>query len=219
MCGRFSLGTIAETIQKIYGDELNLSLTPRYNISPGQQILAIKSDGHTPSVETMLWGLIPSWANDRSIGYKMINARGETVADKPSFRSAFQSRRCLIPADGFYEWVKQGKGKQPYYFCQVDKAPFSFAGIWESWTDDETGEHIDSCSIITTAANKLVEPVHHRMPVIIQPESYDAWLHGSSSNQRQLIEPYEWPSFKVYPVSTYVNNARNEGPECIEPLL
>lgn len=168
MCRRFSLGSTKESIQKLYGTQNDLPLMPRHNTSPGQQIHAIKLTDGKRTADNLTWGLIPAWAKDKSVGYKMINARGETVAEKPSFRSAYRSRRCLIPADGFYEWKTEGKNRQPYYFHRNDRELFSFAGIWEVWNDMDSGESIESCSIITTAANSLVAAVHHRMPVLIK---------------------------------------------------
>ncbi len=216
MCGRFSLGSSSEAVQKIYGAPCDLPLTPRYNIAPGQQILAIKLNNDKRLAAKLHWGLIPAWARDRSIGAKLINARGETLAEKPSFRSAYKSRRCLIPADGFYEWKTAGKTKQPYYFQRVDQQLFSFAGIWETWADKETQEVVASCAIITTAANSLASAVHPRMPVVIAENDFQEWLQGDSRHLQRLLEPVEWPDFKVFPVTTFVNNARNEGARCVE---
>jgi putative SOS response-associated peptidase YedK len=146
----------------------------------------------------------------------MINARGETITEKPSFRSAFKERRCLIPANGFYEWKKEGKSKQPYYFQQIDQQPFSFGGIWEEWSDQAAGETIVSCSIITSDSNSLVAPIHNRMPVIIPQQQYDEWLKGDSQEQHHLLKKYEWPQFESFPVSSYVSNSNHEGEKCLE---
>jgi putative SOS response-associated peptidase YedK len=218
MSGRFSLTSISSAIQNLYGEQLGLPFEPRYNISPGQQILVVKSDGCTPAIEPMHWGLIPHWSKDRTSSYKMINARGETITEKPSFRSAYRERRCLIPANNYFEWKREGRTKQPYTFQQIDREPFSFGGIWETWVDESTGVAIKSCSIITTETNSLVAPIHNRMPVIIQPQHYAEWLHGNSRKQLHLLQPYEWPFFECFAVSSYVNNASHEGPECIEPV-
>lgn len=150
-----------------------------------------------------------------SIGYKLVNARAETVAEKPSFKSAYHSRRCLIPADGFYEWKKYGKAKQPYYIRKVNRELFCFAGLWEAWTSKDTGEVIESCTIITTEANSLLKPIHHRMPAVIASCDHLSWLSGDVS---ELLLPYEWNDFVTIQVSTHVNNVRNDDPECVAEL-
>ena len=165
------------------------------------------------------WGLIPSWAKDPKIGAKMINARAETLSEKPSFRAAFKRRRCLMLADGFYEWKKLAKGKQPMHFSLQDHQPFGCAGLWEHWQSAE-GSEIESCTVITTAANDLMRPVHDRMPVILAPQDYDAWLDPQSSGDRlqNLLRPYAAAEMAAYPVSTQVNNPQHETPDCIAPL-
>lgn len=214
MCGRFSLTLPTESISESLGSSINVAFAPSYNIAPGQQIIAVRqSDGDQPEATSFHWGLIPSWAKDPSVGYKMINARSETVAEKPSFRSAYQSRRCLIPANGFYEWKRQGKQKQAYYFNRTDNQIFFFAGIWERWAETDEGRVVESCTIITTGANDLLAPIHHRMPVIINREQYSEWLSGSLD--KSLMAPKAWPDFGCYPVTTYVNSARNQGAACI----
>ena len=162
------------------------------------------------------WGLIPHWAKDASIGNRMINARAETVAEKPSFKSALKSRRCLIPADGFYEWSKEGNHKQPYHIRRSDRDLFCFAGLWEHWTDKESGEEIESCTIITTEANELLKPIHDRMPVVIPSEAYGQWINNQSINR--LLLPCEWSDFEIVQVSTFVNNANHDGPKCVEQM-
>ncbi len=214
MCGRFSLGSTTEAISSFFkGLTIPLPLVPRYNIAPSQEVLAIRSE-YEPVM--LRWGLIPRWAKDFSIGYKMINARAETVAEKPSFKSAYHSRRCLIPADGFYEWKKEGAHKQPYHIRKTDRELFCFAGLWEEWACKSTGELIESCTIITTEANSLLKPIHHRMPAVILPEAFDRWLASDSVDE--LIQPYEWERFEAVPVSTFVNNASNQGFACIERI-
>jgi len=213
MCGRFTLDKPPKTISSHFGFSLPFNLEPRYNIAPSQKILAIKTD-NKPAM--LRWGLIPPWAKEKSIGCKMINARSETVTEKPSVRSAYKSRRCLIPATGFFEWKKKEKSKQPYFIHRGDGDIFCFAGLWEAWTDKTSGEVIESCTIITTEANELMKPLHHRMPVIIQPDDYNHWTSCHSGSDK--METYEWQGFDVYPVSTYVNSPKNEGSQCITEL-
>jgi putative SOS response-associated peptidase YedK len=165
------------------------------------------------------WGLIPSWAKDAKIGNKLINARGETVAEKPSFRSAFRKRRCLIPADGFYEWKKLDGGKQPHFIHLRDEEPFAFAGLWEHWTNPDDGEVIESCTIVTTEANALMRTLHDRMPVILPPADYDRWLDPATQDVeglKELLRPYSSEEMTAYPISAYVNNPRHEGVKCLE---
>lgn len=215
MCGRFCLTSTPEAIAEFFGFKVKLHFESRFNISPGQPILVVRqNEGHLePGM--LHWGLIPHWAKDPAINYKMINARSETVAEKPSFRSAYKSRRCLIPADGFYEWKKEGTQKQPYYFHRTDNQFFCFAGLWEYWSNTSAGQDIASCTIITTKANQLMQPIHHRMPVVVSPDYYKNWLSGSIGVE--LFGTDDWPEFESYPVSTYVNNAHHEGPDCINP--
>lgn len=168
-------------------------------------------------METLRWGLIPSWADDPGIGARMINARSETVAEKPSFRRAFKDRRCLIPADGFYEWQRTNGGKQPYYFQTEDRRPFAFAGLWESWSRE--GEEIHSCAILTTNANDLVGEIHPRMPVILPPEDYDLWLDPDARESDlllPLLRPYPAGDMQAHPVSRKVNKPSNNDPGCVE---
>jgi putative SOS response-associated peptidase YedK len=162
------------------------------------------------------WGLVPSWADDPGIGARMINARSETAPEKPSFRSAFRRRRCLIPVDGFYEWKRENGSKQPYYFRIDGGRPFAFAGLWESWNKD--GE-IRSCTILTTTANDLVEEIHERMPVILPRDRYDAWLDPEAEGEElaALLVPYPGDDLEAYPVSRFVNSPGNDDPRCIEP--
>lgn len=217
MCGRFCLTKPAERIAGHFELQIPYELQPRYNIAPGQLILAIMQDGKKqPEAAMFHWGLIPPWAKDPSISYKMVNARSETVATKPSFHKAYQSRHCLIPADGFYEWRTRGGIKQPYLFFQRDGQPFALAGLWERWTDPRTKETLSSCTILTTAANELVAPVHQRMPVVIPAAHRHQWLDASQDSSERL-EPCEWPDFVARPVSTYVNNAAHEGEQCQFP--
>ena len=217
MCGRISLGSSSTALSAYFGLTDFPSLAPRYNIAPGQPIVGIRLSAAKKNEAALLhWGLIPAWAKDKNIGYKMINARAESAAEKPSFRSAFKSRRCLIPADGFYEWQRKAKDKQPYHIRQSGQDLFTFAGLWETWIDKESGELLESCTILTTAANSLLQPIHHRMPVIIPKQSHQQWLTAETTSLDKLLQPQEWPDFEAVPVSNYVNIARNEGVECIQ---
>jgi putative SOS response-associated peptidase YedK len=185
MCGRFTLAQSPEAVAKAFGLDAVPNFPPRYNIAPSQPVGVIVRGQNAPKPEFRLmgWGLIPSWAKDPSIGAKLINARSETLTEKPSFRAAFKYRRCLIPADGFYEWQKtQGGAKQPFYFSMAGNAVFAFAGLWESWND------IESCTILTTAANGLLQPIHDRMPVILSPKDYGRWLDPSVQGGRVLLD-------------------------------
>ena len=193
---------------------------PRYNVAPTQTVIVVNDDGSRHLTE-MRWRLIPSWAKDPVIGNRMINARGETVATKPAFRAALRRRRCLIPADGFYEWQQQGRRKQPVYITLKTREPFSFAGLCESWTSPD-GEEIKTCTIITTEANALLKPIHDRMPVILTKEAERVWLDPAIQDTERLLSllvPYPAEEMEAYPVSTRVNNPRSDGPESIEPLL
>ena len=222
MCGRYTLST---PVEKLAG-EFDISeplpdLPPSYNVAPSQEVAAIVAGGRGERrLELLRWGLIPAWADDPGIGSRMINARSETAAEKPSFRKAFKERRCLIPADGFYEWQKTNGGKQPYHLKMRDGRLFAFAGLWESWKGDEEGE-IRSCTILTTDANDLVGEVHHRMPVILPPKTYDLWLDPAVREAEQLLSvllSYPTEDMEAYPVSRRVNNPSNDEPGCVESV-
>jgi putative SOS response-associated peptidase YedK len=225
MCGRYRLSTHPHALYEQFALELvnpdEREVPPRYNIAPTQPVLAVRlrPDGRRELVH-LHWGLIPHWAKEPSIGNRMINARSETVGEKPSFRNALRRRRCLIPADGFYEWQKQGRGpKLPFDVSRRDGAPFAFAGLWEHW-QGPNGEEIESCAILTTAANDLMRPIHDRMPVIIFPEDYDAWLALDEQKPEALaplLATRDWPEMQARPIATIVNNVRNEGPQCLTP--
>lgn len=200
-------------------------LEPRYNVAPSQPLLTVRLDREGAREWAFLkWGLVPSWAKDPGIGNSLINARGDTAHEKPSFRAAFKRRRCLVPADGFFEWQRRNKGKQPYYITLKDGSPFAIAGLWEIWTGPG-GEELQTCTLITTEANEVVQPLHDRMPVILAPEDFDLWLGqpGDASKEeiavlRHLLHPFPAKQMQAAPVSKAVNNPRNEGPECIEPV-
>jgi len=218
MCGRFTIRTPAARVAELFSVLISEPWQPRFNIAPTQWIPAVRCMGTGRQICSLKWGLIPSWAAERRTAASMINARAETVADKPAFRSAFRRRRCLIPADGFYEWKRiDAKTKVPHLFQLSDESPFGFAGLWEKWTAPD-GEVIESCSIITTAANSLVESVHDRMPVILAPQFFEEWLDPEFSDVDRLmpmLAPFAASQMKVMQVSNIVNNARNE----IDPRL
>ncbi len=223
MCGRFTLRASTSALAEQFGALAVDIFAPRFNIAPSQPVLVVRlrPDTSLPQKEltSVRWGLIPSWAQDPAIGNRTINARSETVADKPAFRAAFRRRRCLVPADGFFEW-RRGKTKQPFFIEMADQRPFAMAGLWESW---EGPDHslIESCTILTTVPNALMEPIHDRMPVILSPECYDQWLDASLSGPesvKHLLVPFDAKAMKACPVSTYVNRPTNEGPECIAPI-
>ena len=218
MCGRYTLRTSIDVLAEGFEiEEYPSSLSPNYNVAPTQEVAAVVEEDEKRKLELLRWGLIPSWAKDPAIGNKMINARAETVSEKPSFRSAFKKRRCLILADGFYEWQKTDSGKQPYHIKMQDDSPFAFAGLWETWRD---GEEIRSATIITTDANDLMGEIHHRMPVILQPEDYDMWLDPDFDEKEALttlLKPYPADAMEAYTVSRRVNKPSNNEPSVLEP--
>ncbi len=221
MCGRYSLkADISQLAMRFEFATDDIEHQPAYNIAPTQQVLTITNDGERQA-EYMRWGLIPFWAKDMKIGYRMINARGETVAEKPSFRTALRKRRCLILADGFYEWQKLGgKQKRPMRITLTSGEPFAFAGLWETWKDPE-GELIKSCTIITTSANERLSPIHDRMPVILPQEQESFWLDQEVEDPVALssvIASYPDDELDAFEVSTLVNNTRNKGPEVMDPV-
>jgi putative SOS response-associated peptidase YedK len=218
MCGRYTLRTPVDSLVEAFEiEEYPSSLTPSYNIAPTQEVAAVVEEDEKRKLEMLRWGLIPSWAKDPAIGNKMINARAETVSEKPSFRKAFKVRRCLILADGFYEWQKTDNGKQPYYIKMQDDSPFAFAGLWEIWQNEE---EIRSATIITTDANDLMDEIHHRMPVILPPEDYAMWLDPDFDEKElltSLLKPYPADAMEAYPVSRRVNKPSNNEPSVVEP--
>ena len=226
MCGRYSLSANRQQLTETFTNfEFPDDLTPRYNIAPTQPVAAVANNSQG-KVEFFQWGLIPTWAKDPTIGSRMINARAETLAEKPSFKTAYKRRRCLILADGFYEWRSvpksdgQGQTKIPMRIHLASGQPFAFAGLWESWrTPDET--MLLSCTIITTTPNELMATIHNRMPVILPRQAYEQWLDPSEQKSAQLqplLKPYPAEEMTAYPVSTVVNNPRNDLPECIKPV-
>jgi|PlaIllAssembly_1097288.scaffolds.fasta_scaffold76200_2 putative SOS response-associated peptidase YedK len=214
MCGRYALtsspAVIAERFHLLWTPEL----APHYNIAPGQAIPVVRETGQGRELAFLRWGLIPSWAKEASIGMRLINARGETLADKPAFRSAYRQRRCLIPADAFYEWKAIAGRKQPYCIRLRDEGPFGMAGLWEHWKAPD-GQAVESCTIVTVDANALIAQLHDRMPLIVAPEDYDAWLTAES---KELPHAVAAGDMRYHPVSPLVSNARNDVPACLEPI-
>ncbi|HSH14362.1 MAG TPA: SOS response-associated peptidase [Desulfurivibrionaceae bacterium] len=222
MCGRFTLIVPSEAMAEAFQLTEVPRLAPRYNIAPSQPVAAVRVSPKSGQRELthFTWGLIPRWAKDIKIGSRMINARSETAAEKPSFRAAFKYRRCLVPADGFYEWQKLNGGKQPVRIQMQDGGVFAIAGLWEQWISPE-GSEIESCTLLTTEPNDLLAQVHNRMPVILSPADYARWLDPAAQHPgevQDLLRPYPAAAMSYYPVSTYVNRPGNDDPRCIEPL-
>lgn len=221
MCGRYTITAPLEAIQRIFRVSDRPNLAPRYNVAPTQSVPIVRrppgEDGEARQLVTVRWGLIPFWAKDESIGNRLINARADGVADKPAFRDSFAKRRCLVVADGFYEWQKQGSKKQPFRITLSSGEPFGFAGLWSDWKNPE-GERVETCTIITTDANDLLEPIHNRMPVILDPADFDRWLDGDRDEALGLLQPYDPEAMTAYPVDPKVGNVRNESPDLIDPL-
>jgi putative SOS response-associated peptidase YedK len=223
MCGRFTLRSsvkeIAEALEAV-SDKINEDKA-RYNIAPTQTIVAARESADVRELVQLKWGLVPAWAKDPSIGSRLINARSETVAEKPSFKEALRLRRCLIPASGFYEWKRTETGnKQPFYFKMRDEQPFAFAGLWERW--GEGRDTVESCTILTTEANELLAPVHDRMPVIVAPKDYGLWLDQKMNKADQLtplLRPYPAKEMTSHPVSSSVNNPRYDHEDMLAPAI
>lgn len=221
MCGRFSL--FADPIMfmsEFEVDRLPFDWHPRYNIAPGQMIPAIIYDGGKRRVGQLKWGLVPSWAQDEKIGYKMINARAETLSEKPAFRRLIEKKRCIIPADGFYEWKQMDKKKQPMRITMRDGSLFAFAGLFDTWVSP-SGEKVHTCTIITTKPNEIVANIHDRMPVILRREDRRLWLDRERYDAdllQSLLVPYDSDEMRAYPVSPIVGSPKNDVPECIEEV-
>ena len=217
MCGRFTSLLSPELLAVIYEIFGPTESAPRYNIAPSQAVSIVRQNSAGQRVlATVKWGLIPSWAKDPSIGHNLINARGETVAEKPSFRAAFKHRRCIVPASGYYEWMAVGGAKQPWYIKGNEDRPLSLAGLWEHWPSPD-GSVVETCSIITTTANELMAPIHDRMPVILSPEAISSWLELSTKPDelKDLLRPCAPDILTAYTVSNLVNNPRFDSPSCI----
>jgi putative SOS response-associated peptidase YedK len=224
MCGRYTLRVAPGELAELFAVINQFDWSPRYNIAPTQSVAAVRAncDGKGRELALLKWGLIPSWAKDAKIASSLINARAETVAEKPAFRAAFRKRRCLIAVDGFYEWqaIAGQKTKQPHFIGVKDVPAFAFAGLAEHWTSPE-GTPVDTCTIITTTANSLMEPIHHRMPVIVDPADYDLWLDPQRQDAQEvlpLLKQFPAERMQAIPVSTLVNSPRNESPQCVVPL-
>jgi putative SOS response-associated peptidase YedK len=221
MCGRYTQYHSTHQIAIRFGvDQTSVDAQPRYNIAPTQSILVV-TENSPRALQAMQWGLIPSWAQDPAIGNKMINARAETLAEKPSFQTALLRRRCLIPADGFYEWQKLGTAKQPMRIHRKDDELFGFAGLWDEWRD-AGGSPLRTCTIITVAPNDLMAPIHNRMPAILRPEDEAMWLNATNKNVGDLLallRPYPDAELEAYPVSKAVNAPTVDDPGCILPWV
>lgn len=221
MCGRFTLTVDPADLKEAFGDFIfPTQFAPRYNIAPSQPVLAIPNEGKNKA-DFFLWGLIPSWAKDPTIASKLINARGETIAEKPSFRGSFKYKRCLIPADGFYEWKAEAgrKTKTPYFIHMKDRKPFALAGLWDEWHSPD-GNAIRTCTIITTTPNALMADLHNRMPVILDKSQFADWLNPmpqTAENLLHLIQPFPDGKMSAHPVSTLVNAPSNDRAELITP--
>jgi putative SOS response-associated peptidase YedK len=220
LCGRFTLCSSPVVIAQEFGLFDVQDLSPRFNIAPSQAVAVVRQNPEAKGRELafLRWGLIPVWADDPSIGDRMANARSETAATKPSFRRAFRSRRCLVVADGFYEWQRTNGRKQPYFVGFKNDRPFGMAGLWERW--EKGDEPVESCTILTTDANDLMKPIHKRMPVIISPDQHDLWLDPRQDTEKlaNLLRPFPAKDMLAYRVSTVVNNPNNERVECIEAI-
>jgi putative SOS response-associated peptidase YedK len=218
VCGRFAFYSPAEAVAALFDFDATFRTEPRYNIAPTQLVPVVRNAKTGGREFTMLrWGLVPFWAKDPSIGHRMINARAETLADRPAYRNAYEKRRCLILADGFYEWRSGAGGKSPYFVSLASGLPFAFAGLWEGWVDRSTGESLQTATIVTTAANDFLKELHDRMPVVLQPDTAGAWLSGDRA-VLQAVTAHP-PQFQVWRVGRDVNNSQTEGPGLIEENL
>lgn len=219
MCGRYSLTTPIEGLRRLFGFDALPNLPARHNIAPTQAVLAVRADGEGGREAFMArWGLIPGWAKDPAIASKMINARAETVSEKPAYRTAFRKRRCLVPADSFYEWIGTSSPKQPYRIHFEDGAPFAFAGLWERWQGGD-GSDVETMTIVTTEAAPEIAPLHHRMPVILDPENFRSWLTADAGTVAPLMRPYDGARTIVHhPVSKRVNNVRNDDASLLDAI-
>ncbi len=222
MCGRFTLYAKGEILAEEFGVPASGVAAPRYNIAPTQDVAAVRASpsGGGREIARLRWGLVPSWAKDPAIGNRLINARSETVREKPSFRNAFRRRRCLIPASGFYEWQRKERGKQPFHVRMRDGRVFAFAGVWDRWEGPE-GVVVESCAILTTGANAVLAPIHDRMPVILGRAEYDRWLDpalADANSLAPLLAPFPPEGMTVYAVSPRVNAPSNDDEACVAPI-
>lgn len=221
MCGRYVITSTPEAIRRLFGYLEQPNFPPRYNVAPTQPIPVVLLDGGQRHFRLMRWGLIPSWVKDPKTFSLLINARGESVTEKPAFRSAMKRRRCLIPADGFYEWKPDGARKRPYFIRMKSGAPFAFAGLWETWTGPN-GEEMDTAAIVTTDATPDIAHIHHRMPVMLEPDAFQLWLdcaNVDAATAQSLLVPARPGRLEAYEISTAVNRVANDSPDLIEPVV
>lgn len=225
MCGRYSITTDPEAIRRLFGVDTSLNLMPRWNVAPTQEVPVIRmgdrDTGRAAARELhiMRWGLVPFWAKDIGIGARMINARAETVNEKPAFRGAYRYRRCLVPADGFYEWKTEAGRKQPWRIVRRDRAPFAFAGLWELWEGTGEGSALETYSIVTTEANEAIRDIHHRMPVMLfENAQFETWLSADPKEAAPLMRACDSAEIDAYRVDPKVGNVRNDDPSLIEPF-
>jgi putative SOS response-associated peptidase YedK len=222
MCGRFALSAPVDIFRRHFDVPEAESLPPRFNIAPGQQVAAVRAGSDGNELAMLRWGLIPFWAKDVKIGYRLINARAETLEEKPSFRDSFKKYRCLIPADGFYEWKENPgrKTKQPYFIMMGSGGLFALAGLCSTWQNRMTGDVTESCAIITTEPNTLLAEIHNRMPVILHPDQYAPWLDSQTGTGmlKQMLKPYDAAGMISHPVSGLCNSPENDSPECIKEM-
>lgn len=221
MCGRISQTFSSNDLLEYFLLAEAQAPLPQYNLAPSEQLLAVRVETGLRRQTTLRWGLLPFWAKDKKIAYRMFNARSETAPQLPAFRAAFRDRRCLVPASGFYEWQSVEGGKQPWHIRRADGKPLALAGLWEHWEDKVEGEVIESCAILTTAAAGPMANIHDRMPVILEPEDFECWLDPEFQQPdrlRQRLQPAAAGVLELFPVSSYVNKAGNEGEQCIAPV-
>ena len=223
MCGRLSVAIPQTDLVRAFPDAddpeaLDGLGLPRYNVGPTMPVPALVADGGGMRWATLVWWLTPRWAKERTNKYATFNARSETVATASAFRASFRDRRCLVVATSFYEWQKRGAGKQPYAVGLADGSPLAFAGVWDRWTDRDTGEVVDSCAVVTTEPNSLMAEIHDRMPVVVGPDEREVWLHGSPDQAHHVLRPYDPDAMRAWAVDAAVGDVRNDGPECVAPL-
>lgn len=218
MCGRFALASEKHILEMLFEIDLKIDFEPRFNIAPSQEVPTVRRNPENGKIEFALlkWGLVPFWADDQSIGAKMINARSETVTEKPSFRDPFKKRRLIVPASGFYEWKKEGSGKQPYYIYRRDGSPMLIAGLWDRW--GKQGMVLETFTILTTESNEYLRPIHNRMPLILKRSDYPDWLDGQAQKEDlvRMLKPYPPEELKAYPVSKQINTPGNDFPALIK---
>jgi putative SOS response-associated peptidase YedK len=221
MCGRYMLTSPVEALRQLFLFEERPNLMPRYNVAPTQDVPIVRLSRNGTERELIMarWGLVPFWADDLKIGNRLINARRESVHTMRPFREAYNRRRCLVPADGFFEWRKEGKARQPLLIRRKDQAPFAFAGLWERWKDPSEGTVVRSCTIITCPANELVALIHDRMPVILAPDDHARWLDPAATDARSLLAPCPAAWLESFPVNPWVNDPRHDDATCIQPAF